>query len=73
MGWLRESKCGVCSRAAAACICRSVQRRHKRENAREAKPKQYVAAAHLAMHDWCSCGCLIRDGKCVSATCGKSA
>jgi hypothetical protein len=67
------ARCTRCSRQRAACICASVQRRHQRENRRERKPQQYVANPANRAHKWCSCGALIRDGKCVSATCGKQA
>jgi hypothetical protein len=70
MAW---GRCSACDRKYAACICRSVQRRHVREAKRAPKAQQYVATRTNRARQWCSCGCLIRDGKCVSATCGKTA
>lgn len=66
-------KCTRCQRLRATCICETVRRRHRKQDARERKPRQFVANPGNRSHKWCSCGCLIRDGKCVSATCGKSA
>lgn len=72
MAW-RAVKCSACSRPAAACICASVARRHRRENRRTFTAKQYVVAPKSGVR-WCtSCGCQVRDGRCVSATCGKPA
>jgi hypothetical protein len=64
-------RCTRCTRLRAACICASVGRRHRQENRRQPKPQQYVANPANRKHEWCSCGALIRNGKCVSATCGR--
>jgi hypothetical protein len=66
-------RCTRCDRLPAACVCESVGRRHRKQDARARKPQQYIAAPANRAHRWCSCGALIRDGKCVSATCGKPA
>jgi hypothetical protein len=50
-----------------------VQRRWRNEDRRQPKAQQFVANPAYRSHKWCSCGALIRGGKCVSATCGKSA
>ena len=61
-----------CSRQRAARICPSVQYRHRKENRRQGQPLQYPANPANRGHRWYSCGALIRDDKCVLATCGKS-
>lgn len=72
MRW-RAARCSACNRPVAACICASVQRRHDRENRRQGQPGQYVAHPANGARRWCSaCGCLVREGRCVSATCGKT-
>ena len=64
-------RCTRCDRLRAACIGESVGRRHRKQDARERKPQQYVANPANRSHRWCSCGCLIREGRCVSATCAS--
>jgi hypothetical protein len=64
-------RCTRCDRLRAACICESVGRRHRNHDRRERKPQQFVANPANRTHKWCSYGALVRNGRCVSATCGN--
>lgn len=68
--------CTKCQRKKSGlgrCRCTAVRRGWEAQGRRERKPQQYVANPANKAHKWCSCGALVRDGKCVSATCGKAA
>ena len=69
------ARCGKHRSLTGRCGCGAIRRGWGKTAKGQTAPTPGVTVVHRAnrSHKWCSCGALIRDGKCVSATCGKSA
>lgn len=66
-------KCAACGRRGVGCICKSVQRRHLKENDSDSLSagQAVVHKAHKGSNVvWCSeCGCQFKNGKCSNVKC----
>lgn len=62
-------KFGKCKRCGKGMRCKCMTSAGLAAEVKK-QPSQRVAP-HNKNNDWCSCGCLVRNGRCVSSLCGK--